>query len=135
MTQKRERALAKVLDLESNIHAIQTISQESQHVVKEALMVDFELGDTLYARAHITDPEHPWLWLGAGTMLRMESPEQAIELLTDRLLEARKAANEAEQVLYFLREQVTTVEVCTARFYNLAVSLKKASPSNEAAAQ
>lgn len=95
------------------------------------MLVDFELADTLFARAELLEPEHPWLWLGAGTMLRFEEPTEAIDLLGKRRGEAERIAKQAEDVLFYLRQQITTAEVSMARLYNLAVSLRPKAPQSK----
>jgi hypothetical protein len=95
---------------------------------------NFELNDTLYARASIapSDTEEVYLWLGANVMLSYPIAE-AEDMLRDKVAAAERSLANCEEDLEFLREQVTvwcfstclllrwqpqTLEVATARVYN-----------------
>ncbi|RDL32536.1 Prefoldin subunit 3 [Venustampulla echinocandica] len=84
----------------------------------------FELNDTLYAKANIPPTEEVYLWLGANVMLSYPIDE-AEELLTTRLSTAKQNLINCEEDLDFLREQITTMEVATARVYNWDVTVKR----------
>jgi len=84
----------------------------------------FELNDTLYARANIPATEEVYLWLGANVMLSY-SVDEAATLLKGRLEAAKESLHNCEEDLDFLRQQVTTLEVNTARLYNYEVTLKR----------
>ncbi|TEY84222.1 hypothetical protein BOTCAL_0019g00340 [Botryotinia calthae] len=84
----------------------------------------FELNDTLYAKANIPATEEVYLWLGANVMLAYPIDE-AEELLSNRLAAAKQSFANCEEDLDFLREQITTMEVATARVYNWDVTMKR----------
>ncbi|KAI9822317.1 MAG: peptide chain release factor 1 [Pycnora praestabilis] len=84
----------------------------------------FELNDTLYARALIPPTSDVFLWLGANVMLSYPIPE-AETLLESKLAVAQTNMSNCEEDLDFLREQVTTLEVATARVYNWDVTQKR----------
>ncbi|PQE32410.1 prefoldin subunit protein [Rutstroemia sp. NJR-2017a WRK4] len=84
----------------------------------------FELNDTLYAKANIPPTEEVYLWLGANVMLSYPIDE-AEELLSTRLSAAKQSLANCEEDLDFLREQITTMEVATARVYNWDVTMKR----------
>ncbi|KAI9052465.1 hypothetical protein LZ554_003809 [Drepanopeziza brunnea f. sp. 'monogermtubi'] len=84
----------------------------------------FELNDTLYAKAHVPPTEEVYLWLGADTMLSYPIVE-AEELLTTRLATAKQNLANCLEDQEFLREQITTMEVATARVYNWDVTMKR----------
>ncbi|PKY05831.1 Prefoldin, subunit 3 [Aspergillus campestris IBT 28561] len=79
----------------------------------------FELNDTLYARATVTpaELEEVYLWLGANVMLAYPLAE-AETMLSEKLAAAELSLKNCEEDLEFLREQITTMEVATARVYN-----------------
>ena len=106
------------------------------------LTTTFELNDTLYAHAELEDTETVYLWLGvsgiyvkphnvfyskhsqANTMLSYTISE-AITLLSTKLSSAEQALKNTIEDLEFLREQVTVMEVNTARVYNWDVKRRR----------
>ncbi|KFY88555.1 hypothetical protein V498_06748 [Pseudogymnoascus sp. VKM F-4517 (FW-2822)] len=84
----------------------------------------FELNDTLYAKAHIPPTEEVYLWLGANVMLSYPVDEAEV-LLNSKLSSAKTSLSNCEEDLDFLREQITTMEVATARVYNWDVTMKR----------
>lgn len=83
----------------------------------ETFTTNYELNETLYAKAEITPSNTVYLWLGANVMLEYTTDE-AIVLLTQRLSDAKESLATCEEDLEFLRENITTMEVNTARVYN-----------------
>lgn len=84
----------------------------------------FELNDTLYAKAEVPPTDEVYLWLGANVMLAYPLDE-ATTLLSDKLSAAQKSLDNCDEDLDFLREQVTTLEVATARVYNWDVAQRR----------
>ncbi|KFY16399.1 hypothetical protein V492_01384 [Pseudogymnoascus sp. VKM F-4246] len=84
----------------------------------------FELNDTLYAKAHIPPTEEVYLWLGANVMLSYPVDEAEV-LLQSKLSSAKTSLANCEEDMDFLREQITTMEVATARVYNWDVTMKR----------
>ncbi|KDN47996.1 Prefoldin, subunit 3 [Tilletiaria anomala UBC 951] len=84
----------------------------------------FELNDTLYARATLENVETVNLWLGANVMLTYPI-EEAITLLSAKLSGAEKSLQGAKADLEFLRDQITTMEVNTARVHNWDVKRRR----------
>jgi len=68
--------------------------------------------------------EEVYLWLGANVMVAYPLRE-AEEMLTGKLETARESLKAAEEDLEFLRVQITTLEVATARVYNWDVMEKR----------
>lgn len=116
----------------------------------EPLESTFELNDTLYAKANIHKTEEVYLWLGVCPLSplglhkeprpfsqhRANTHDQAnvmlayplaeAESLLDGKLEAAKGSlANCEEDLDFLREQITTMEVATARVYNWDVGMRR----------
>ncbi|KAI0276050.1 prefoldin subunit [Russula aff. rugulosa BPL654] len=84
----------------------------------------FELADTLYAEAELEETDTVYLWLGANVMLSYKIPA-AIELLKSKLEAANTSLNNAIEDLEFIREQMTVMEVNTARIYNWDVKRRR----------
>lgn len=115
----------KIPDIEKNLAVIDHIKllKESN---EETLETNYELDSTLYTKAEVDvkNLESAYLWLGADVML--EYPlDEAVDLLKVRLsnnIEQLKTLNED---LDFLRQNITTMEVNTARLYNWDVERMK----------
>ncbi|ROW09860.1 hypothetical protein VPNG_06326 [Cytospora leucostoma] len=90
----------------------------------EPIETTFELNDTLYAKAEVPATEEVYIWLGANVMLAYPMDE-AEALLAERLSKAKQSLEDCEEDLEFLREQITTMEVATARVYNWDVVQKR----------
>ncbi|KIM89813.1 hypothetical protein PILCRDRAFT_812608 [Piloderma croceum F 1598] len=91
---------------------------------KEPLKTTFELNDTLYAEAELEETDTVFLWLGANVMLSYSLPA-AITLLRSKLALAESSLRTSIEDLEFLREQVTVMEVNTARVYNWDVKRRR----------
>jgi len=89
-----------------------------------SLKTTFELNDTLYAEAELEDTDQVYLWLGANVMLSY-TQDEAIELLSSKLQAAQQNLKNTTEDLEFLREQVTVMEVNTARVYNWDVKRRR----------
>ena len=92
----------------------------------QELETTFPLADTLYAKAVVRPAEldEVYLWLGANVMVAYPLGE-AEEMLAGKLEAARESLKAAEEDLEFLRVQITTLEVATARVYNWDVMEKR----------
>lgn len=75
---------------------------------EDPLLTNFELNDTLYARATVSpaDTEEVYLWLGANVMLAYPLGE-AETMLDEKLRAAESSLKNCEEDLEFLREQIT----------------------------
>jgi len=104
---------------------------EDEAVTSKPLKTTFELNDTLYAHAELEDTDTVYLWLGANTMLSYTTLE-AINLLGTKLSSAQQTLKNTTEDLEFLREQVTVMEVNTARVYNWDVKRRRLRRENEA---
>ncbi|KAF2857812.1 polyketide synthase [Piedraia hortae CBS 480.64] len=121
-TNTEQRALRlkdKLPDIQKTLDTVQFLQKEH-----ETLETVFELNDTLYAKAGFDPPKEVYLWLGANVMLSYPLHEAA-ELLTSKRDAARQALKDCEEDLDFLREQITTMEVATARVYNWDVGQRR----------
>ncbi|KAI0370964.1 Prefoldin subunit 3 [Pilatotrama ljubarskyi] len=95
------------------------------------LTTTFELNDTLYAEAQLEDTDTVYLWLGANVMLSYKLPA-AISLLRSKLESAQSSLATVIEDLEFLREQITVMEVNTARVYNWDVKRRRELREKEA---
>lgn len=77
------------------------------------LETNFELNDTLYARASVSpaEMEEVYLWLGANVMLAYPLDE-AEKMLSEKLTAAESSLAHCEEDLEFLREQITVRTGC-----------------------
>jgi len=100
---------------------------------EKPLRTTFELNDTLYAEAELEDSDTVYLWLGANVMLSYKIPA-AIFLLKSKLDAAETSLQNTTEDLEFLREQLTIMEVNTARVYNWDVKRRRERREHEAAA-
>ncbi|KAG6844321.1 hypothetical protein H0H87_007805 [Tephrocybe sp. NHM501043] len=91
---------------------------------QKSLKTTFELNDTLYAEAELEETDTVYLWLGANVMLSYKIPA-AVTLLKSKLEAAQTSLNNTIEDLEFLREQLTIMEVNTARVYNWDVKRRR----------
>ncbi|ANZ74036.1 BA75_00706T0 [Komagataella pastoris] len=117
---------SKIPNITKTLEMVQYLKERKGEDDDEPLQTNYELNETLYSKAEIDvqNLNNVYLWLGADVM--MEYPlDEAIELLTTRLALAKEAVKIAEEDLEFLREQITTMEVNTARVYNWDITRRK----------
>jgi len=72
----------------------------------------------------VSAPEEVFLWLGANVMVAYETSEAEL-LLQNKLNTAQQSLENCDEDLDFLREQITTMEVATARVYNWDVAQRR----------
>lgn len=112
----------KIPDIQKTLETVQFLKTRSPD--SEPLETTFELNETLFAKALVPSTEEVYLWLGANVMLAYPIDE-AIELLEGKLSAAKTSLKNCEEDLDFLREQITTMEVATARVYNWDVGMRR----------
>ncbi|KLJ12335.1 hypothetical protein EMPG_12601 [Blastomyces silverae] len=126
-TQRRGQGLTdKIPDIKKTLETVTLLRDRRKAGADTPLETTFELNDTLYSRATVQpkDTEEVFLWLGANVMLAYPIDEAAA-LLTEKLRAAEASLANCEEDLEFLREQITTLEVATARVYNWDVVQKR----------
>ncbi|OQE28458.1 hypothetical protein PENSTE_c003G05396 [Penicillium steckii] len=119
-TQRRGTGLReKIPDIKKTLEMVRFLKLRKESSPDADLETNFELNDTLYSRASISpkDMEEVYLWLGANVMLAYPLDE-AETMLAEKLTAAEASLANCEEDLEFLREQITTLEVATARVYN-----------------
>lgn len=119
----------KIPDIEKNLAVIAHLKQKSLADDDDDTKVElnYELDSTLYTKAEVDTKtlDSVYLWLGAEVML--EYPlDEAVELLNNRLANNTEQLVAVKEDLEFLRENITTMEVNTARLYNWDVERRKA---------
>lgn len=135
-TQRRAAGLReKIPDIKKTLEMVRFLKTRRDNG-SAPLETNFELNDTLYARATVdtADTEEVYLWLGANVMLAYPVGE-AQTMLEEKLSAAQLSLSNCDEDLEFLREQITvcfsslrgigvkltfrqTLEVATARVYN-----------------
>ncbi|KAG0206388.1 peptide chain release factor 1 [Mortierella sp. GBA30] len=125
MLQRKRNLDAKIPEIRKTLEMVQFLQSEgSEGDDSKEIETMYELNDTLYATAKIQPTGKVCLWLGANVML--EYPvEEAAELLASKLAAALKTLNNTDEDLAYLRDQITTMEVNTARVYNWDVKQRR----------
>lgn len=116
----------KIPDIEKNLEVIAHIEETKEDGEANIIEANYELDSTLYTKAVIESEklDSVYLWLGAEVML--EYPlDEAVELLNVRLKNNKEQLATVKEDLEFLRENITTMEVNTARLYNWDVERRK----------
>jgi len=116
----------KIPDIQKTLDTVRFLSSRKERAGDDAepLETTFELNDTLYAKAVVPPTDEVYLWLGANVMLAYPIDE-AVALLDGKLSAAKTSLSNCEEDLDFLREQITTMEVATARVYNWDVAMRR----------
>ncbi|KAM3533396.1 hypothetical protein MY4038_003289 [Beauveria bassiana] len=118
----------KIPDIQKTLDTVKFMKLRKDE--SEPIETTFELNDTLYARANIPPTEEVYIWLGANVMLSYPIDE-AQTLLESKLKAAKTSLSNCEEDLDFIREQITTMEVATARVYNWEVVQKRKGKKEE----
>ncbi|KAF4556317.1 PRF1 prefoldin subunit 3 [Elsinoe fawcettii] len=122
-TQRRSAGLKdKIPEIQKTLAMVRFLAGREED--DEPLETHFELNDTLYAKALVPTTKEVYLWLGANVMLAYPVDE-AEELLVGKLGAAKTSLENCDEDLDFLREQITTLEVATARVYNWDVGQRR----------
>ncbi|KAH6907351.1 prefoldin subunit [Coprinopsis sp. MPI-PUGE-AT-0042] len=139
LTQRRGSLEEKIPDIKKTLDMVEYLQDrkggksteddeddldEDEASASAPLRTTFELNDTLYAEAELSDSDEVYLWLGANVMLSYPIPE-AIALLQSKLDSASQSLSNTIEDLEFLREQLTIMEVNTARVYNWDVKRRR----------
>ncbi|TEB23079.1 prefoldin subunit [Coprinellus micaceus] len=145
LTQKRASLEEKIPDIRKTLDVVEYLQERREGKSKSSddndeddlddpeeedssspqpITTTYELNDTLYAEAQLEESDSVYLWLGANVMLSYKLPE-ALSLLNTRLDSAEQNLNHTIEDLEFLREQLTIMEVNTARVYNWDVKQRR----------
>jgi len=128
LQERREgkKAKAEEDDLEDDLD-----EDEEGSSYSKPIRTTFELNDTLYAEAELEDTDEVYLWLGANVMLSYKIPD-AVELLRSKLSLVKQNLASLVSDLEYLKEQITIMEVNTARVFNWDVKRRRLRRENEA---
>ncbi|KAI7784233.1 prefoldin subunit 3 [Diaporthe eres] len=118
----------KIPDIQKTLDTVQFLKTRTDEA--DPIETTFELNDTLFAKAEVPPTDEVYIWLGANVMLAYPMDE-AETLLVERLDKAKKSLVDCEEDAEFLREQITTMEVATARVYNWDVVQKRKEKGEE----
>ncbi|OMJ12060.1 Prefoldin subunit 3 [Smittium culicis] len=125
--QRRKGLEDKIPEIEKSLKMVEFIMNRED--VETPIETSFELYDTLYVQAKVEQPEKICLWLGANVMLEY-TLQEAKDLLSTKLKAAKQSHENACEDLDFLRDQITTMEVNTARTYNWDVKQRRLAKSS-----
>lgn len=121
----------KIPDIKATLEMVRLLIEKKKK--GEEMFTKFALADNVYSDAQVTTDGTVCLWLGANVMLEF-SYDEAEELLTKNLEQAKIKLSEYVADLDFLKDQITTAEVSMARVYNHDVKVRKAERENAAKA-
>jgi prefoldin subunit 5 len=125
--QKHAQSLReKIPEMKNTLDTVKFLRRQKAKDEGAEMETTFPLADTLFAKAVVrpAELEEVYLWLGANVMVAYPLGE-AEEMLGEKLETARESLKAAEEDLEFLRVQITTLEVATARVYNWDVMEKR----------
>lgn len=120
LMQRKKRLRAQVPDIEKTLEIVQHMLLK-----KVEFKTHFMLSDQVHAVATVPPTDEVFLWLGANVMLEY-TIEEAVTLLTKNLNTATVNADQLEDDLGYLSNQITTMEVNMARVYNWDFKRRKA---------
>ena len=120
LLQRKKRLKGQVPDIEKTLEIVQHMLKK-----KEEIQTHFMLSDQVHALATVPPTDTVCLWLGANVMLEY-SIEEAVALLTKNLNTATVNAEQLDDDLGYLSNQITTMEVNMARVYNWDFKRRKA---------
>ena len=88
------------------------------------LKVQYELSETLYAKAVLDAPESVMLWLGADTMV--EYPlDEAHALLTKQVERVKETTKQLADDIDYVKDNINTTRVNLARCHNWGVEQRR----------
>ncbi len=131
----------KIPDVSKTLEFCKFLKEKHDKLVENAdsaeeddkkLEVNYQLNDTVYSKAEIDvkDASSVRLWLGANLMV--EYPiDEAIAMLSKRLEDTKKNKQATLEDLEYLRSNITTMEVNTARVYNWDVQRRRSEKSEK----
>ncbi|KAG1080887.1 hypothetical protein G6F42_023165 [Rhizopus arrhizus] len=112
---KFQEAISKYKFMEVNLLQRRKVLEEKIPEIEKTIAM---------AKAKIEATGSVYLWLGANVMLEYTC-EEAKDLLTSKLDTAKNSLKNTLEDLEFLRSQITTMEVNTARVYNWDVKQRR----------
>jgi len=131
LSQKRLTFQEKIPEIEKSLALVNHLKKKKEE--GESVVTRYNLADTIYTKAELDCSTGVVnLWLGANVMLEY-TYDEAIELLSSKLANAKKEFDETTKDLGFTRNQIITAEVNISRIYNWDVKMKRAKKAIEEA--
>lgn len=123
LLEKQQQLKASRPDILSNLTAVKKLTSEPYQGNPVAR---FQVSDSIYGTATLTETKTIALWLGANLMV--EYPyEEAQQLLQTNLDNLESQISENENNLVFLRNQIITTEVTVSRIANHIIAMRRKS--------
>jgi len=135
LQQNRIRLGNKLPEIKRALETVKLLKDKA--ATGDELDMDFELTDSVFAKAKVRDAKSVYLWLGANVMLEYPLAE-AKQLLETNLENCKKSLIATDGDLAFIKDNATIQEVNLARVYNWDVKrrmegvLKKDEPRDVA---
>jgi len=124
-------AQSKIPEIEKTLGLVKHLKDKKEK--SETVVTQYNICDTVYAKAELTNDGTVNLWLGANVMLQY-TYDEAIAYLTLKHTDAKKEFEEISEDLQFTRNQVITSEVNMSRIYNWDVKQRRFQKAMETAA-
>ena len=131
LSNKRLTYQQKLPEIEKTLALVTHL--KSKHEEGETITTQYNLCDTVYAKAKLDDSGTVNLWLGANVMLEYTYAE-ALEYLNAQEVDAKKEYKQVTEDLAFTRNQSITAEVNMSRIYNWDVKKRRDAKAMETAA-
>ncbi|MES1915057.1 MAG: hypothetical protein MHM6MM_007055 [Cercozoa sp. M6MM] len=120
LLQQKAGVKSKLPDIKSALQLLELAKEKRG----ETLETQFQLAETVYAKAKVTPDNSVFLWLGANIMMHY-SFDEALALLSKNKAAAEQQLASISADLAFLKEQIITTEVNISRLHNLGVTMRK----------
>ena len=121
LLEKQQSLKASRPDVVSNLTAVKKLRGQ---IGQDEPITHFQISDSVYGTAKLTQSKTVALWLGANLMV--EYPyEEAEQLLQSNLDSLDKQLTELENNLVFLRDQIITTEVTVSRLTNHIIATRR----------
>ena len=120
--QRRIRLINKLPELERTLDIVKELIARAEK--DEEMITDFELANTVYAKAKIPPAKTVNLWLGASVMLEYPLAE-AKALLEENFSNCKKNLDTNESDQAFIKDCITITEVSVARVFNYDVEERR----------
>ena len=128
LQQNRIRLGNKLPEIKRALDTVKLLKEKSAS--GDELDMDYELTDSVFAKAKVKDAQSVYLWLGANVMLEYSLDDAENLLQTNHENCARNLATNKSD-LAFVKDNVTITEVSIARVYNWDVKRRKAAKEAE----
>lgn len=108
LTQRKASLISKQPELERSVDIVGELLSRSGKT--EPLTTEYELGNGIWASAHVRQPKTVNLWLGANVMLEY-SLEEAMQLLSSNLENCRSNMRINDSNLDYIKDSLTITQV------------------------